>query len=61
MARAYWNYDPDYKHYRNFAQSGTVFVTFTVLDFTPVFGEPAAADLMTGSLFDDCNHYGATL
>ena len=61
MSRAHWIYDPDYKHYRNFAQSCTVFVTTTILDFTPALADTAAADLMTASLFDDCAHYGATL
>ena len=61
MARGYWVFEDDYKHYRNFAVGGTVFATTTVLDHTPVFADSAVADLMTASLISDCAYYGAKL
>jgi REP element-mobilizing transposase RayT len=51
----------DYKHYRNQAESGIVFCTFTVLDFVHAFANERIASLMAASLLDDCMAYRANL
>jgi REP element-mobilizing transposase RayT len=61
MPQASWFSHEDYKHYRNQASSGPVFVTTTVLKYIPVFNNKACADLMTASLLDDCLAYKVKL
>jgi len=40
MSKGFWTYEDDYKHYRNFAEGGTIFATTRALDFAPAFAEP---------------------
>ncbi len=53
---------PVFARFKNFGgPNDAVFVTTNILGFKPVFRNPLLADLMTGSLLDDCRYYGAPL
>jgi REP element-mobilizing transposase RayT len=51
-----------YKHWRNWGEPGElVMATTTVLDFVPVFKDPARAELMTDLIFRCSGFYGSQL
>jgi putative transposase len=51
-----------YRHWKNYAQSGSVaFITTTVLDFVHVFDTPAMRERMVARILSDHAYYGATL